>query len=84
MNPLDIPLYFYSGLEGIYVWVQTWPWPAPSEYFGSMVLFITLYPIRTYLEKRYLKKKFRRQSATTPPSNGDHQAASSIIGHTLH
>lgn len=77
----NCPMYLYIGLYHIWWFIQTLPWPAPGEYFGSLIIFIALWYPRKIMEKTWLEKPYRkRRNSTAPPSTKDHQAAASSIG----
>jgi hypothetical protein len=77
---LNVPLYFNSGIVGLWHLIYSLPWPSLNDIFGSFTIFLILWYPRYRLE-RFAKKQYRhdhkRQGA---PTSKDHQAAASSIG----
>jgi hypothetical protein len=63
------------------------PWPPAREFFGSMVIFISLYPIRTLMrvvlpEEKVAKRIYKRRKSV--PTTEEHHSASAAASSLFH
>lgn len=87
---MHIPLYSYHlALEGWW-FVYGLPWPSAAEFFGSLVIFICLYPARAIMkamlpEEQLTRRVYRRRKRTAPSQHeqqvGVAASTSSFINH---
>lgn len=91
MDYLDVvihtPLYLYHF--GVSVWdaVYNLPWPARSEWFGSLAIFLGLYPVRLIMavvipEKKVAKRIYKRRKSV--PTQGEHHSAAAASSNIFH
>ena len=80
---LELPLYFVTGMVAVLHIVIHLPWPSVNELFRSLVMFLVLYPVRNYMEKRWLKRRLRHKPAVKAPSPAEHQAAVASLSDIL-
>lgn len=84
---LHAPLYTYHFFTAVVGFVVSLPWPPGKEFFGSMVIFIAIYPVRIVMsvvfpEKQVVKRLYRRRE--TVPTDTEHQVGASAASNIFH
>lgn len=91
MDYLDViahyPLYAFHFAVSVWGGVVVLPWPPLREFFGSLVIFVGLYPVRAVMkallpEEKVARKLYRRKK--TVPSPHEHQSAAAAISSIFH
>jgi hypothetical protein len=83
MNPLDIPLYLWLGIQGVFHALALLPFPSPTDIFkgviGSFISFLVLWWPRYKLD-RIAKQKYLHDHKRRPaPTSSEHQQAAASV-----
>jgi hypothetical protein len=85
------PLVIGNGLIAIWGHLYHLPWPPAREFFGSMVIFVSLYPLRIIMQailpERVVARRVRKYTVhkkTKAPDQDEHQAGAASIGSLFH
>jgi hypothetical protein len=81
-----VPLYTWHFLCTAWWMLSSLPYPSLAEIFGSIVIFIILYPIRSFIqvvipaEKLVPRRVYKRQKKLVPTPTDHHSATAAASG----